>query len=225
MCTTKCWELKQRQKRNGRDDRTEQELKSIKRRKRIGFFGGTFNPPHVGHLLIAEQARENADLDMVLFVPAFQPPHKPGLDVIAPRHRLAMVRLAIKGNTAFAASDMEIKQGGISYTVNSLRTLRAREPNAEVYLLMGSDSIRDFHMWKAPEEIDDMAELLVYPRKGFEPDGETKRRVRLLKAPEIELSSTEIRLRVTRGRSIRYLVPAPVEDYIRRNRLYRQEAG
>ena len=187
---------------------------------RIGFFGGTFDPPHHGHLLIAEQAREKAALDSVLFVPAFQPPHKGGSVIVASAHRMTMVRLAIKSNRKFKASDMEIAQGGISYTVKSLRLLRAGHPNAELFLIMGADTLLEFHSWQSPEEITEIAELIVYPREGFNVTEESRRTMQMLKAPQIEISSTEIRMKLLRGESIRYLVPDAVEEYIRSKKLY-----
>ena len=188
--------------------------------KRLGIFGGTFNPPHLGHLVIAEQARIQAGLDRVVFVPAFQPPHKVGSGIVQPRHRLNMVRLAIQGNRQFSVSDIEIREQGISYTVRTLELLKAQNPGAELFLILGSDSLRDFPSWKSPDEIRDMAELVVYPRKGFEMSGEDNRTSLMLKSPLIEISSTELRMSVMRGESIRYLVPDPVEQYIRRHHLY-----
>lgn len=193
------------------------------RLERVGVFGGTFNPPHIGHLLIAEQAREKAALDRVLFVPAFQPPHKTGRPVTDARHRLHMVRLAIKGNRHFAVSDLEIRQGGISYTVNTLKLLKAEYPSAELFLIMGSDSLLDFPTWKSPGEIGEMADLLVYPRNRFEISGRPGVNVEVLNAPRIDVSSTEIRLKAMRGETIRYLVPSEVEAYIKRHRLYTGE--
>ena len=188
--------------------------------KRLGIFGGTFNPPHLGHLVIAEQARIQADLDRVVFVPAFQPPHKVGTGIVHPRHRLNMVRLAIRGNRQFSVSDIEIKEQGISYTVRTLELLKAQNPGAELFLILGSDSLRDFPSWKSPDAIRGLAELVVYPRRGFELSGADSRTALMLKSPVIGISSTELRMSIIRGESIRYLVPAPVEQYIRRHHLY-----
>jgi len=193
--------------------------------KRLGIFGGTFNPPHLGHLIIAEQARIQADLDRVVFVPAFQPPHKVGTGVVHPRHRLNMVRLAVQGNRQFSVSDIEIREQGISYTVRTLELLSVRNPGAELFLILGSDSLRDFPSWKSPDAIKGMAELVVYPRRGFELSGEDSRTAIKLKSPLLEISSTELRMSVLRGESIRYLVPAPVEQYIRRHHLYAGSAA
>ena len=190
-----------------------------KRAERIGIFGGTFNPPHLGHLLIAEQARETARLKKVLFVPAFQPPHKIGREIIAPRHRLEMTRLAVRGNRFLDVSDVEIRQAGISYTVNTMRFLRSQMPDAEFFLILGSDSLAEYDGWKEPGEIRSMAQLLVYPR-GSGAELRLSPGVESIRGPAIGISATDIRGRVARGQSIRYLVPATVESYIRKHRLY-----
>lgn len=187
--------------------------------ERVGIFGGTFNPPHVGHLMIAEHARETAQLERVLFVPAFQPPHKIGREIIAPHHRLEMTRLAIKGNRSFEVSDVEIRQKGISYTVDTIRLLRSRLPDADLYLILGADSLAEYESWKEPGEIRSQAQLLVYPR-GNQPVPHASHGVEFMKGPGIGISSTEIRGRVAMGRSIRYYVPALVGSYIKRHRLY-----
>lgn len=192
-----------------------------KKADRIGVFGGTFNPPHVGHLMIAEQAKETAQLKKVLFVPAFQPPHKIGREIIAPRHRLEMTRLAVKGNQGFEVSDVEIRQEGISYTVDTMRILRSGMPEAELFLILGADSLSEYDGWKEPAEIRALAQLLVYPR-GNGPEPRIPPQVELIRGPAIGVSSTDIRGRVARGQSIHYLVPAAVESYIRKHRLYLQ---
>lgn len=190
-----------------------------KKHERIGIFGGTFNPPHLGHLLIAERAREAARLGKVLFVPAFQPPHKVGREIIPARHRLEMTKLAVKGNRFFSVSDIEIRKSGISYTVDTVRMLRAMMPEAEFSLILGSDSLAEYAGWKEPGEIRVMAQLLVYARAP-EPENRLPVGVDLVRGPVIGISSTDIRGRVSRGESIRYLVPATVEHYIKKHRLY-----
>lgn len=190
-----------------------------KNTERVGIFGGTFNPPHLGHLLIAERARESAELRKIIFVPAFQPPHKIGRAIISPRHRLEMTKLAVKGNKYFEVSDIEIRQAGISYTVQTLRTLRTILPGKEFFLILGSDSLAEYDGWREPGEIRAMAELLVYSR-GNDSSRLLPQGVEPIRGPVIEISSTDIRGRVARGESIRYLVPASVETYIKKHSLY-----
>ena len=195
-----------------------------KNTERIGIFGGTFNPPHLGHLLIAEQAREAARLKRILFVPAFQPPHKVGREIISPRHRLEMTMLAVKGSRSFEVSDIEFprtreRNGGISYTVDTMRTFRSMLSGAEFFLILGSDSLAEYDSWKDPGEIRVMAQLLVYPR-GNGLDSRLPPGVESIRGPAIGISSTDIRGRVARGQSIRYLVPASVESYIKKHHLY-----
>lgn len=190
-----------------------------KKTERVGIFGGTFNPPHLGHLLIAERAREAAQLGKVFFIPAFLPPHKIGREIVSPMHRLEMTRLAVKGNRSFEVSDIEIRKTGISYTVDTVRILRSKMPGAEFFLILGSDSLAEYAGWKEPGEIRVMAQLLVYSR-GNEMEGRLPSGVELVRGPAIGISSTDIRGRSARGESIRYLVPASVESYIRKHRLY-----
>ncbi len=173
----------------------------------------------MGHLLIAERAREAAELHKIIFIPAFQPPHKIGRELISPKHRLEMTKLAVKGNRWFEVSDIEIRQAGISYTVQTLRSLRTIMPGAEFLLILGSDSLAEYDSWKEPGEIRAMADLLVYAR-GSDSSNRFPPGVELIRGPMIGISSTDIRSRVARSMSIRYLVPASVETYIRKHRLY-----
>ncbi|MCU0723053.1 MAG: nicotinate-nucleotide adenylyltransferase [Planctomycetes bacterium] len=205
-------------------------------RTRIGLFGGTFDPIHVGHLVVAEAAREWARLDRIWFLPSASPPHKadPAKAPKAPfRHRLRMTRIAAAGNPAFRVSDREGARPGPSYTVDLLREFR-RElgPRAELHFLIGADWVANLASWKDAAELFRLCRFLVVPRPGFpRPDLARLRRAlgreaasRLeeawIPAPEIGISSTEIRERIAAGRSVRYLLPAGVESYIRRNGLY-----
>ena len=191
---------------------------------RLGVFGGTFDPPHLGHLALAEWAREALDLERVLFVPAGQPPHKRGRHVTPARHRLAMTRLAVRGNPAFAVSAIEAKRRGPSFTVETLRALRGRFPRAELWLIVGADSLNELHTWRAPREIVALARLAVAVRPGARRVAESGRRapraVRL-ENPGIAVSSSALRARSAAGASLRYLVPDAVAAYVRRHRLYR----
>ncbi len=188
--------------------------------RRIGLFGGTFDPPHAGHLALAECAREQLALDRVLFVPAGTPPHKRGRRVSGAGQRVAMTRLAVRGNPAFRVSTLEVRRRGPSLTVDTLRHLRAAHPQARLYLLMGADSLDEFRGWHAPDAIRALATLAVARRPGA---GRARgRRVVWLDNPGIELSSSDIRARVRAGRSVRYLVPDAVGAYLARHRLYRR---
>lgn len=191
---------------------------------RVGLFGGSFNPPHVGHLAVAEGAREAAALDRVLWMPAATPPHKQGHDLPAGAHRLAMTRLATDDHDAFDVSGLELRRAGVSYTVDTLRALRAEHPDAELLLLIGGDSLAQFHSWREPAAILDLAGLLVYPRPGFDLSAVSeavRRRVTLLDRPLLDLSSTDVRGLLRAGRSARYLIPDAVLAYAAEHGLYR----
>jgi nicotinate-nucleotide adenylyltransferase len=195
---------------------------------RLGVFGGSFNPPHVAHLAVAEAAAEAAGLDRILWVPAATPPHKrldPGLAPAA--DRLAMTRLAVEGNERFEVSDVEIARSGISYTVDTLAALAGEYPGARLHLLLGGDSLAAFATWRAPERILELARLVVYARPGVprEAPGPLAGHVTWVEAPALALSSSDLRARIAEGRSVRYLVPDAVREYIARHGLYRGEAS
>jgi len=193
--------------------------------RRLGLFGGTFDPPHVGHLALAEWARESLRLDLVLFVPAGRPPHKSRADLSDTAARLAMTRLAVRGQPAFRVSNLETRRDGPSFTVDTLREVRDRFPSARRFLLIGADSLADLSHWRNPEEIVRLATLVVAVRPG-----EKAARGRLafgrrpiwLDNPGLEVSSSTIRARARAGRSVRYLVPDAVVRYIESHRLYRR---
>ncbi len=197
---------------------------------RVGVYGGTFDPIHVGHLIIGELAREALELDRLLFVVAKRPPHKVSEVITPAKFRLEMVRLATLDNPFFEPSDIEIRRGGVSYTVDTLQALSeeldlARE---RLFFLMGADSLVDFPSWRQPDRILELATVVALRRPGVDlsdVDPEYLRRVRLLPTPLIEISATNIRQRVSRGCSIRYLVPEPVIDYIREHKLYLSETS
>ena len=193
---------------------------------KVGIFGGTFNPPHVGHLIVAEHVRTELSLDRILFVPAFIPPHKLNDDVVSSDHRVAMLKLAIKDNPGFEISETELRRGGVSFTVDTLQGLTSQHPADEFVLLIGMDNLLEFHTWKSPARILELAKVVVMTRPGFsEKDNPLigKVGVNLCSVPEIGISSTEIRKRVHEGRSIRYLVPDSVRDYLFQQNLYRTE--
>jgi nicotinate-nucleotide adenylyltransferase len=184
-------------------------------------FGGTFDPPHVAHLVLAERAREQLNLDRVVFVPAARPPHKAAGSVSDAGVRLAMTRLAVRGNPAFGVSRHEVLRGGTSFTVDTLRALKRAYPRARLYLLIGADSLADFHTWREPDAIRRLATLVVAgrPRARSAGAGRGPRFVRL-DGPALDVSSSEIRARLERGLSVRYLVPDAVVRYAVRRGVY-----
>ncbi len=200
--------------------------------RRIGLFGGTFDPPHLGHLVLAEWARVRLGLDRVVFMPAGSPPHKRGRRLSAPAHRVAMTRLAVAGNAAFEVSELEAGRRGPSFTVDTLRELRGRFPGTRLYLLMGADSLAEFSGWHEPEAIARLATLVMAARA---PAGRRAgagrahaasralRRGRVLRLdnPVVAVSSSALRARARAGRSLRYLTPDSVADYVARHGLYR----
>lgn len=189
---------------------------------RLGVFGGTFDPPHIGHLIVAQDALVELDLDRVVFVPAGQPPHKRNEAITAAGIRLSMVRAAVAGTPGFAVDDIETRRVGPSWMVDTLRAISRRMPDAELYLLIGSDQYAEFDTWHEPAEIRRLARIVVLTRDGesVEPQG-----ARALRVTRIDLSATEIRRRVRSGKPIRYLVPDSVEALIRLNGLYGDPAA
>lgn len=187
---------------------------------KLGVFGGTFNPIHWGHLVLAETARETLGLDRVLFVPAQQPPHKRGATLAPGPQRLAMVRLAIRDHPAFAASEIELERDGVSYTLDTVQTIHDRLPEAALFLLIGQDMLRV--PWKGWQALKRLCTIVVAPRAGTRP-ARRQAKVRWLEMPRIDVASSEIRARAAAGRSIRYLVPPPVERYVRQHHLYQRQ--
>lgn len=194
--------------------------------------GGTFDPIHIGHLAIGEEAREALALERVLFVPAGQPPHKPAASVTPVAHRVAMVDLAIRDNPAFELSRIEVDRTGPSYTVDTVEELARRHPDAGLCLILSAETFAELPGWHEPERLFDAARIAVVPREGYPaPDpawlAETfpgrESRVTYLEGPRLGLSSTALRDRVAAGRSTRYLVPAAVEAYIAEHGLYRSD--
>lgn len=198
---------------------------------RIGIFGGTFDPVHLAHLILAEQCREQLNLDEVWFVPAGEPPHKLASPRSAATHRRAMLEFAISGHASFRLSDIELQRSGPSYTVDTLEALHQQFPEHQWWLLMGADSLRDFLTWRAPDQIVNLARIAAVnrgPINGLDTCSFTARfgeRLDLVTMPIVELSASDIRRRVREGRSIRFLVPRAVEIYIHQHGLYRSLAG
>lgn len=189
---------------------------------RIGVFGGTFDPPHVGHLIIAEQARQQLHLDTVLFIPAFLPPHKKRGAAASPSQRIAMLAMALGGSPGLKVESLEIDRQGTSYTVDTLKELKRRIGRARLFLIVGGDNFEQFKKWKSADEIRRLATLVVYDRKKATVDKRKRgsRSAVVLRGALLNISSTEIRQRIRNGESIRFLLPRPVEQYIRRHKLY-----
>jgi nicotinate-nucleotide adenylyltransferase len=200
---------------------------------RLGILGGTFDPVHYGHLLLAETAREQCRLDQVWFLPASIPPHKQGHELSPVEQRIEMLELAVAGNPAMIVSRLEADRGGVTYTVDTLAALAADDANREILFLMGADSLADLPNWREPERICQLAILAVVGRAGQQVDYSRladfvpAQRLELFRQhqvemPLIELSSHDIRERVVRGQSIRYRTPRAVEKYIESQELYRK---
>lgn len=201
-------------------------------RRRIGVLGGTFDPPHVGHLWLATLAADAIGLDRVLFMPAAQPPHKGGRLVTKASDRLLMTRLAIAGDDLFDLTLIEMERPGPSYTIDSVDELqRSYGTDATLYLLMAADSLASIDTWRQPDALLERIEWVVGPRPGSPPPdrsalearfGAKASRITLLDGPSLDVSSSDIRRRVAAGHAIRYLVPRGVEELISERRLYRR---
>jgi nicotinate-nucleotide adenylyltransferase len=194
----------------------------MKRNARIGLLGGTFNPIHVGHLLIARDAMEALRLDCVKFIPAATPPHKPLDRNITGTQRLRMVRLAIRGCERFEADDLEIRRGGPSYSIETVEELRRRHPDAAFYFIIGADSLAELPLWREIKRLATLCTFVVVARPGCAmsaPKG-LGLRCRLVEGHLCDISSSEIRRRLAQKRHIRWLVPEAVLRYIQRVKLY-----
>ena len=199
---------------------------------RLGVFGGTFDPVHYGHLLLAECCREQCRLDAVWFLPAAVPPHKRSRQLAPAAARIEMLELAIAGRPAFSLSRHEVDRGGINYTAETLAHFHRQDPESELFFLLGADMLNDLPGWREPGRICQLATVVVVRRSGAEPvdfdclsqvaSAEIIDRIRChqVEMPEIGISSTEIRRRVGSGLSIRFLAPRAVEKYIQTHGLY-----
>lgn len=192
--------------------------------KRIGIFGGTFNPPHKGHLIVAERVCEVLRLDRIYFVPSFISPHKRRGEETLASHRLEMVKLAVRANKKFAASDIEVAAQETSYTYKTIESFRKRFPKSELYFIIGMDNYVELSTWKYPDRIIASATIVVVNRPSDKPRRLRSRfakSTRFVSIPNIEISSSDVRAWVKKSRSIRYLVPDAIEGYILRKNLYR----
>lgn len=187
---------------------------------KIGILGGTFNPIHIGHLILAEEARDRLKLDKVIFMPVYIPPHKNSSELIKATARYSMCLLAIKNNSHFQVSKLEIEREGKSYSVETLKEIRKQYgKDTELFFLTGSDSLRELFSWKDVNDIFKLSQFVVAERPGY-PIEKLPREVKVVLITPIEVSSSLIRERVREGKSIRYLVTDEVRDYIIKNNLY-----
>ncbi len=194
---------------------------------RIGIFGGTFDPPHLGHLVLAERCREDANLDEVWFLPSYKPPHKAD-DVTRFEHRCDMVALATSGHPPFRVEPIEKELPPPSYTAETLRELRSRHPEHAFALILGADSVVDLPKWYEPRRVVEQAELVAVARPGVETwDAAALAaalgvpvRLTAVECPLVGIASRDVRQRVSAGKTVRYLVPRAVEEFIRERKLY-----
>ncbi len=200
-------------------------------RRRIGIYGGSFDPIHLGHLLLAETCREACLLDEVWFLPCANPPHKPEGSLTPGKLRAEMIELAIAGNPGFGVCHIELERSGPSFTVETLRQLSELHPTTEFSFLMGADSLTDLPLWREPRTILELAEVVAVNRGRQAPPNldalenrlgtATRERVKLVTMPAIDISATDLRQRVRTNRSTRYRIPRAVEVYISQHGLYR----
>jgi nicotinate-nucleotide adenylyltransferase len=186
-------------------------------------FGGTFDLPHIGHLLVAQTVCEAENFDKVLFIPAYQPPHKD--DITPVDERLKMLELAVEGNPNFEISDVELKRKGVSYTIDTVKFIKEemRLKSQELFYLMGSDSLLEFQNWKDPKGILNECQVIVAIRPGFRPSDIPSwilQKIQFANIPRFEISSSNIRHRWVENKTIRYMVTLPVWEYIEKNNLY-----
>jgi nicotinate-nucleotide adenylyltransferase len=195
---------------------------------RLGILGGTFNPPHIGHLICAQEARLQLSLDRVVLMPARIPPHKPVDNEPGAEHRLELCRLAVAGNPALTVSAVEIEREGPSYTVDTLQTLHTRMPDSELFLILGGDVAAGLTRWREPERVLSLATVAVAKRRGTATASVQQalselrggERAQFFRMPRVGISSTEVRRRVRARQPIRYFVPDGVAEYINEHQLY-----
>ena len=187
---------------------------------KIGILGGTFNPVHIGHLILAEEAREKLGLDKIIFVPTYLPPHKDNADIASAAHRHKMIKLALKTNKYFSVSGIEIKKHGLSYTIDTLREFKKIYPQDELYFISGSDLLKYLDEWKDLNEIIKMVKFIVATRPGY-PLEKIPSYISTVDIRAVDISAFEIRNCIKENKSFRYLVPEAIFNYINKNKLYR----
>jgi nicotinate-nucleotide adenylyltransferase len=186
---------------------------------KIGILGGTFNPIHLGHLILAEEVREKLSLDKVIFVPTFLPPHKENSEIASAFHRLAMVKLAIKSNPNFSVSDIEIKRQGRSYTIDTVKEFKKNYPDDELYFITGSDLLKYLDEWKDLKQVTKAVRFIVATRPRY-PLEKIPSYIKTVAIRAVDISAFEIRKAIKKKHSFRYLVPEAVFNYINKNKLY-----
>lgn len=199
--------------------------------KKIALFGGTFDPIHMGHLIIAEYVRESLELDKVVFIPSGNPPHKKGKKVTEEYIRYKMVELAVKGNDGFVVSDMELNKDTYTYTYKTLQQLKAKYDDISIFFIIGADTVLDILTWKEYEKVFKLCNFVAVARPGYD-ESEVKRmisrledtynaHITIVETPLIDISSTEIRNRIAEGKTIKYLVADNIIEFINKNNLYK----
>ncbi len=212
--------------------RTRREGRASAIIMKIGILGGSFNPIHLGHLIIAQDALEAFGLDRILFMPCASPPHKTAAEMVSAEHRREMVEAAVADHAPFDVSAVEIERGGVSYSIDTVRQLQADDPDPEWNLIIGGDSLAEFHLWRDVEELLQLCAVLTIVRPGFErdqiaaslglePDWTKKLLAHVATGHSVKISSSDVRSRIRGGLPIRYLVPDTVSAYIDAHGLYR----
>lgn len=205
---------------------------NLRNKQTVGILGGTFNPVHLGHLILAQRALETYDLEKVMLVPAASPPHKPTSNLLPAHHRLAMLELAAEGDPALEVCTIELERSGVSYAVDTVGSLCRRNPDTDIYFIIGADTLPELHLWKDIYDLLAMCTFVTFARPGFDLEQIMAKGLhldqpwqdRLLEhltmGREIDISSSDIRHRVAEGLRIRYLVPDRVGMYIAEHHLY-----
>ena len=207
--------------------------KDIVKMRKIGIMGGTFNPIHIAHLILAESAYEQLNLDMILFMPSKNPPHKIHAHIVSDEHRIRMIQLAIKDNSHFALSKVELEREGLTYTAETLESLTKEYPENEYYFIIGADSLLQIEQWKDPEIIFKLSQIVAVGRDHL-PEQEIVKQINhlikkydsiihFLNIPNMDVSSKILRNNRREGKSIRYYVPNTVANYIEEQQLYKEE--
>ncbi|MCL5780829.1 MAG: nicotinate-nucleotide adenylyltransferase [Firmicutes bacterium] len=198
--------------------------------KQICLMGGTFDPIHYGHLVVAEEVRQKFGIQKVIFIPAARPPHKMDQEISEPHHRVNMTRLATASNRYFEVSTIEIERQGLSYTIDTVQEIKSIYKIETVYFITGADAVLEILTWKEAEKLLNMCTFIAATRPGYNLNnlketlkslpGEIFKKTLPLEVPALSISSSDIRQRVREGRSIKYLLPEPVEQYIKENKIY-----
>lgn len=201
--------------------------------KKLGILGGTFDPIHYGHLVAADCARDACHLDQVLFIPSARPPHKALEEVLDCKRRFEMVRIAVQDNPAFGVSAMELERQGLSYTVETIAAYLQEFPGVEIYFILGVDALLLMNTWKEVDRLAGLCNFIVVTRPGYRLSQDEERfrgipkalwdKIIVIPIPGLFISSSEIRQRVAQSKTIKYLLPPGVEQYIRANNLYHEE--